>query len=52
MRCPRTWNASDYRLRLSGRPDYLIETTEGLVPVELKSGACPALDRMPLMWRS
>ena len=29
------------RLRLLGRPDYLIETTEGLVPVELKSGACP-----------
>ena len=41
MRCPRTWNASDYRLRLSGRPDYLIETAAGLVPVELKSGACP-----------
>ena len=30
-----------HRLRLAGRPDYLIETAEGLVPVELKSGACP-----------
>ena len=30
-----------HRLRLSGRPDYLIETAEGLVPVELKSGSCP-----------
>ena len=29
------------RLHLAGRPDYLIETAEGLVPVELKSGACP-----------
>jgi hypothetical protein len=29
-----------HRLWLSGRPDYLIETTEGLIPVELKSGAC------------
>ena len=30
-----------HRLRLAGRPDYLVETAEGLVPVELKSGACP-----------
>ena len=30
-----------HRLHLAGRPDYLIETAEGLVPVELKSGACP-----------
>jgi len=30
-----------HRLRLAGRPDYLIETAAGLVPVELKSGACP-----------
>ena len=30
-----------HRLRLSGRPDYLIETAAGLIPVELKSGACP-----------
>ena len=30
-----------HRLRLAGRPDYLIETAAGVVPVELKSGACP-----------
>jgi CRISPR-associated exonuclease Cas4 len=30
-----------HRLRLAGRPDYLIETAAGLVPVELKSSACP-----------
>src|SRR5215470_3587477 len=30
-----------HRLRLAGRPDYLIETAAGRVPVELKSGACP-----------
>ena len=30
-----------HRLCLAGRPDYLVETAEGLVPVELKSGACP-----------
>src|SRR6516164_3611443 len=30
-----------HRLRLAFRPDFLIETAEGLVPVELKSGACP-----------
>jgi CRISPR-associated exonuclease Cas4 len=30
-----------HRLCLSGRSDYLIETAAGLVPVELKSGACP-----------
>ena len=30
-----------HHLRLAGRPDYLIETAAGLVPVELKSGACP-----------
>ena len=44
-----------HRLRLRGRPDYLIEMPEGLVPVELKSGnpaRVPALDRMPLMWPS
>ena len=37
----KTTDTPSYRLRLSGRPDYLIERTEGLVPVELKSGACP-----------
>jgi len=30
-----------HRLRLAGRPDYLIYTAAGLVSVELKSGACP-----------
>jgi CRISPR/Cas system-associated exonuclease Cas4 (RecB family) len=30
-----------HRLLLAGRPDYLIQTPQGLVPVELKSGACP-----------
>ena len=30
-----------HRLRLAGRPDYLVETGAGPVPVELKSGACP-----------
>ena len=39
-------------LRLAGRPYYLIETGAGLVPVELKSGACPRSGPMPLMWPS
>ena len=30
-----------HRLHLVGRPDYLVEASEGLVPVELKSGSCP-----------
>ena len=30
-----------HRLRLTGKPDYLIETNDGLVPVELKSANCP-----------
>ncbi|MBV9084605.1 MAG: CRISPR-associated protein Cas4 [Acidobacteriaceae bacterium] len=30
-----------HRFRLAGRPDYLIETADGIVPVELKSSACP-----------
>jgi CRISPR-associated exonuclease Cas4 len=29
-------------LRLIGRPDYLIEAEGGIVPVEVKSTACPA----------
>ena len=29
-----------HTLRLTGKPDYLIRTTEGLVPVEVKSRAC------------
>jgi hypothetical protein len=30
-----------HRPRLAGRPDYLIETAAGFVPVKLKSDACP-----------
>jgi CRISPR-associated exonuclease Cas4 len=30
-----------HRYRLAGRPDYLIKTQGGLVPVELKSTHCP-----------
>jgi CRISPR-associated exonuclease Cas4 len=29
------------RHRLTGRPDYLVETRRGVVPVEVKSGAAP-----------
>lgn len=32
-------------LELIGRPDYLIETEGGVVPVEVKSTACPANGR-------
>ena len=31
-----------HALGLVGRPDYLIETEGGVVPVEVKSSACPA----------
>jgi CRISPR-associated exonuclease Cas4 len=30
---------------LTGRPDYLVRTTEGIVPVEAKSTKCPASGR-------
>ena len=30
------------RYGLSGRPDYLVRTSEGIVPVEAKSTKCPA----------
>ena len=30
---------------LKGRPDYLVETAEGIVPVEVKSSICPASGR-------
>jgi CRISPR-associated exonuclease Cas4 len=30
------------RHRLTGRPDYLVKTGKGVVPVEVKSGAAPA----------
>lgn len=33
------------KYRLKGRPDYLIETSEGLIPVELKSTRAPARGR-------
>ena len=29
------------RCRLTGKPDYLVETANGLIPVELKSRNCP-----------
>jgi CRISPR-associated exonuclease Cas4 len=29
------------RHRLTGRPDYLVSTREGVIPVEVKSGAAP-----------
>lgn len=31
-----------HRHRLVGRPDYLVQTEEGIVPVEAKSTRCPA----------
>jgi CRISPR-associated exonuclease Cas4 len=30
------------RYRLTGRPDYLVRVREGVIPVEVKSGAAPA----------
>ena len=30
-----------HRYRLAGRPDYLVNTGHGVVPVELKSARCP-----------
>ncbi|HEX8097959.1 MAG TPA: PD-(D/E)XK nuclease family protein, partial [Pyrinomonadaceae bacterium] len=30
------------RYGLTGRPDYLVRTREGVVPVEIKSARCPA----------
>ena len=32
----------DGELGLAGRPDYLIEAADGLIPVEVKSGPAPA----------
>jgi CRISPR-associated exonuclease Cas4 len=29
------------RHRLTGRPDYLVQSSEGVIPVEVKSGAAP-----------
>lgn len=44
------WQRNDRTLfskrhQLSGKPDYLIRTSAGIVPVELKSGAAPAKPR-------
>ncbi len=38
-RCERPLFSSRYRL--TGRPDYLVQTGTGVVPVEVKSGAAP-----------
>ena len=38
-RCERPLFSS--RHRLTGRPDYLVQTTDGVIPVEVKSGAAP-----------
>ena len=38
-RCERPLFSS--RHRLTGRPDYLVQTVDGLIPVEVKSGAAP-----------
>jgi CRISPR-associated exonuclease Cas4 len=38
-RCERPLFSEQYRL--TGRPDYLVQAQEGLVPVEVKSGAAP-----------
>jgi len=34
-----------WRHGLKGRPDYLVETAEGIIPVEIKSTACPPSGR-------
>lgn len=33
------------RYHLTGRPDYLVKTAEGVVPIEAKSAKCPANGR-------
>jgi CRISPR-associated exonuclease Cas4 len=38
-RCDRPLFSSHYRL--TGRPDYLVQSQEGVIPVEVKSGAAP-----------
>jgi CRISPR-associated exonuclease Cas4 len=38
-RCERPLFSKRYRL--TGRPDYLVRTRQGVVPVEVKSGAAP-----------
>ena len=39
-RCERPMFSNQYRL--TGRPDYLVTGREGVIPVEVKSGAAPA----------
>lgn len=39
-RCERPLFSNRYRL--TGRPDYLVRSRDGVVPVEVKSGAAPA----------
>jgi len=39
-RCERSLFSNEHRL--TGRPDYLVTGREGIVPVEVKSGAAPA----------
>ncbi len=39
-RCERPLFSARYRL--TGRPDYLVRTDRGLIPVEVKSGSAPA----------
>lgn len=41
-RRPLTRSLVSRRHGLIGKPDYLIETTDGLIPVEVKSRPCPA----------
>jgi CRISPR-associated exonuclease Cas4 len=38
-RCERSLFSNRYRL--TGRPDYLVQTRQGVVPVEVKSSAAP-----------
>ena len=38
-RCERPLFSSQHRL--TGRPDYLVQSSEGLIPVEVKSGMAP-----------
>lgn len=38
-RCERPLFSSQYRL--TGRPDYLVQSQDGVVPVEVKSGTAP-----------
>lgn len=40
-RCERSLFSNEHRL--TGRPDYLVTSREGVVPVEVKSGAAPAV---------